>query len=93
MQKKQRNRLKESDKEKIRSRFESKLEEFKQLPLDTLKDMYQNTKMSHTDKFALVRAKDFLMKEAMIKHQFEMNNGSKKEDGGHVSDIIEEPIQ
>lgn len=92
MQKKERNKLTASDKEKIRARFETKLEEFKQLPIDTLKDMFQNTKMSHTDKYALIRATDFLMKEAMIKHQFEMNNGSKEEDRGPVTSTIEESI-
>ena len=63
MAKKQRNKLKQVEVDKIKIRYESKLEEFKLLPLDELKLRFNEQKMSSTDRHALVMATNHLMKD------------------------------
>ena len=65
--KKQRNKLKIEDKVKIQARYNLKLEQFKILSPDELKKCYMETKMSSTDRQALIHATDFVMKQIMDK--------------------------
>ena len=47
-------KLNQVDKDKITARYEKKLEEFKDLTLEELKELWNTKKMSATDKHALV---------------------------------------
>lgn len=60
---KQKRKLKEADKAKIMNRYITKCEEFKSLTLEDLKQLYNNTKMSSTDRQALIKIMDFKLKE------------------------------
>ena len=64
MAKKQRNKMKQIDVNKVRARYESKFEEFKLIPLDDLRAIFNNQKMSSTDRHALVMATDHLISKA-----------------------------
>lgn len=63
MAKKQRNKLKQSEIDKIKARYENQLDWFKHHTLDELKVKFNTEKMSSTDRHALVMATNHLMKE------------------------------
>lgn len=54
------------DKQKIRNRYESKLLEFQSKSLDELQDIFQSTKMSSTDRHAIIKAADIKLKERAL---------------------------
>lgn len=60
--KKQRNKLKPEEVEKITNRFRTKFDEFTKLSLNELKDTFNNTKMSSTDRDALIKATSVVMR-------------------------------
>ena len=67
IKKKRRNKLKLIDIQKKQARYDSKFEEFKLLSPEELKKYYTENKMSQTDRFALIHATDFAMKQLMDK--------------------------
>jgi len=76
---KQRNKIKDLDKQKIQARYDAKFEEFKQLSLDELKNLYTTTKMSSTDKYAIIHATDAVMKTKIVETAKEIGNELKTE--------------
>ena len=62
-QRKQRNKLKPAEIEKVKARYKTKLEEFSEMTIDELVEK-STTKMSFTDKRALVHA--FSLKKPKI---------------------------
>ena len=81
--KKERNKLKLIDIQKKQARYDSKFEEFKLLSPEEAKKMYNEIKMSQTDRIALVHATDFVMKNQIVNNVKEIgeeliNNESNK---------------
>ena len=81
--KKERNKLKLIDIQKKQARYNSKFEEFKLLSPEELKTTYNNVKMSSTDRYALIHATDFVMKNQIVNNVKEIgeeliNNESNK---------------
>ena len=58
-------RLSNIDKEFIKARYSTKLEEYKTKTIDELKDLFQKTKMSSTDRQALIGATNYLIQKEM----------------------------
>ncbi len=77
--KKQRNKLKLIDIQKKQARYDAKFEEFKLLSLEELKKYYTENKMSQTDRFALIHATDFVMKNQIVNNIKEIGEELIKE--------------
>ena len=77
--KKQRNKKKFKDIQAQQARYDAKFEEFKLLSPEELKTTYNNVKMSQTDRYALIHATDFVMKQIMDKPLEIINEEAKEE--------------
>ncbi len=66
---KQRNKLNSIDKAKIQARFDMKYNYFITLPLSSLKRIYNENKMSNTDRQALVNATQFVLQNGLNKEE------------------------
>jgi len=75
---KQRNKLKLQDYIKIKRRYDMITEKYSDKSLEELKEIYNTTKMSTTDKSAIVALVDIKLKEKVVK---ESKNPEEFEDG------------
>lgn len=73
---KQRNKLKISDRAKIQARFDMKYEEFSKLELEELRRLFRETKMSSTDKHALIKVVDVKLAKQMSETLKEIKDDS-----------------
>lgn len=62
---KQRNKIKLADRAKMQARFDMKCEEFNDKSLEELRELFRNTKMSSTDRQALVKTVDMKLSAQM----------------------------
>lgn len=58
-------KLSNRDKAFIKARYTSKLEEYKTKTIDELKELFQKTKVSSTDRHALIGATNYLIQKEM----------------------------
>lgn len=65
---------------KINARFDAKLDEFLQLSLDELKTIFNEAKMSKTDRHALVKATDILLKRQITELSKEIGKESNNKE-------------
>ena len=84
---KQRNKLSVTEQAKIRARFNKKCEEYELLTIDELKDLYVKTKMSNTDRRALLYTAGLKKQQIAIDNSKVINNTEvikeKLEDDGN----------
>ena len=88
-QKKERNKLKASDWAKKEARYNMKCEEFNKLDLDELRRLFRETKMSSTDKYALIKVVDTKLAQNAtdeIKKIKENINNEEKSEENEISD-------
>jgi hypothetical protein len=60
-------RLTKKDKSLIKARYFAKVEEYKTKTIDELTDIFRNTKISATDRNAIIAATEYLMQDSMDK--------------------------
>jgi hypothetical protein len=60
-------RLTNKDKSLIKARYFAKVEEYKTKTIDELTDIFRNTKISATDRNAIIAATEYLMQDSMDK--------------------------
>jgi hypothetical protein len=60
-------RLTNKDKSLIKARYFAKIEEYKTKTIDELTDIFRNTKISATDRNAIIAATEYLMQDSMDK--------------------------
>ena len=64
---KDKKRLTNKDKSLIKARYFAKVEEYKLKTIDELTDIFRNTKISATDRNAIIAATEYLMQDSMDK--------------------------
>ncbi len=74
------NRKSVNDDVKIRQRFIAKCEEYKLKPLDELRTIFRESRISSTDRRALVFVVDSILKEQMAKNLKELEDNGKEEE-------------
>jgi len=73
---KQRNKIKLADRAKMQARFDMKCEEFSTKTLEELRELFRNTKMSSTDKHALIKVVDMKLSSQMVETLKEIKDDS-----------------
>lgn len=86
-------KLKQASIDKITARYEAKKIEFEAKSLEELKEIFNNQKMSRTDRMALVHVADFKLKQLTVENAKLVESTNTEQPNGNSETTNQEEVQ